>query len=798
MDYLDLGTLALKRGEPQEAVNIFQRALEAKQGPAAYLGLGRAFLALGDGPAARWACNKVLAATPRSREAAKLIAQIDALPAVAAPQRRRQASFRIREGRFEVLRTSWQPLFLKGVNLGVGLPGHYPGEFAVKQDTYRRWFEQMAELGVNALRIYTLHPPGFYEALARFNDRSKRKLYLVQGIWAELPQNGDFEDPSYIRELRQDIRVCINALYGHATLPEQPGSPHGAYRWDVSPYVCAYVFGREWEGCAVKLFDQRARSGKKDQKGAFLQISGGSPFERWAASMADGIQAFENELYGVTRPVSIVNWPTLDPLVHPSESDHEQEARWQGQAPPPVICNENEDSVVFDTAKICSLRGAGFFSTYHVYPYYPDFMNDDHHSSDDPYRAYLRQLKDHHRGQAVLIAEFGVPSSRESAHWHRLGWHQGGHSEARQGEINGLQMKAIHKAGLAGGMLFSWFDEWFKKNWLFPTFAVPPERTACWFNFQNPEQNYGLLAAYPGYPGKTVSLSGRVQEWKDAALLAAKGPDRLLHRFGDAGDGCRELRALKVRHDEGFLYVLLETSAAVDFDAAHYCIGLCTAGRENGEFLVPFGTGFRSAAGLTFLVHLAGKEQSRILACHDYDKGLNGERDVIRPGRSDQGQWVIMQSKTNMRRLSKDGTRFFPARHASMSTLRFGSLDREHRDHDSRADFFVQGTTIELRIPWGLINFSDPGSKQVVWVEGNERSRTTAGIGLLALSYKPAPGGLTAVRTGKEHNAADVLPIEGRPASYTWEGWTTPIYHLGLKESYHHYRKALAEIPEEY
>jgi hypothetical protein len=157
-----------------------------------------------------------------------------------------------------------------------------------------------------------------------------------------------------------------------------------------------------------------------------------------------------------------------------------------------------------------------------------------------------------------------------------------------------------------------------------------------------------------------------------------------------------------------------------------------------------------------------------------------------------------MQSKTNMRRLSKDGTRFFPARHASMSTLRFGSLDREHRDHDSRADFFVQGTTIELRIPWGLINFSDPGSKQVVWVEGNERSRTTAGIGLLALSYKPAPGGLTAVRTGKEHNAADVLPIEGRPASYTWEGWTTPIYHLGLKESYHHYRKALAEIPEEY
>jgi hypothetical protein len=797
MDYLELGMLALRRGEPQEAVNIFHRAREMKQGAAAYIGLAKAFLALGDAPAARWACTKALDARPQNREAAKLLARIEALPADRPPQRQRQASFRVREGRFEVLRASWQPLFLKGINLGVGLPGYFPGEFAVKQDTYRRWFEQMAELGVNSLRTYTLHPPGFYEALAKFNDRSPRKLYLVQGIWAELPQNGDFNDPAYVGELQRDIRNCLNALYGNATLPERPGAASGAYRWDVSPYVCAYLFGREWEGCAVNLFNQRSHGATADFRGVFLQVSDGSPFERWAASMMDGIQAFENETYGVTRPVSIVNWPTLDPLVHPSESEHEQEARWQGQTQPPDICNENEDTVSFDTAKISSRRGPGFFATYHAYPYYPDFMNYDYLASDAPYGAYLRQLRDHHRGQAVLIAEFGVPSSRESAHWHRQGWHQGGHSEARQGDINGMMMKTIHQAGLAGGVLFSWFDEWFKKNWLISAFDAPADRSVCWFNAQNPEQNFGLLAAYPGYPGKAVSLTGSAGEWKDAALLAAKGPGRLLHRFGDGGDGSRQLRTLKVRHDEGFLYVLLETSAAVDFNAAHYCIGLSTAGGENGELLVPFGTGFRSAAGLTFLVHLAGRERSRILACHDYDKGLNAKRGFIRPGRSDQGQWVIMQNKTNMRRLSKDGKRVFPARHASLSALQFGSLDPSHRDHDSRADFYVRGTTIELRIPWGLINFSDPSSKRIVWIEREERSRATAGVGVLALSYKPAPGGPAAVRTGREHNAADVLPVDGPPVLYAWEEWTTPLYHFSLKESYHRYRKALAELPED-
>jgi hypothetical protein len=800
MDYVKLGRLALARGDDQEAVNIFRRALEKQRSVAAFLGLGQALHRLGDLPDSRWAFGRALALDPHNAEARQGMRAVETETGP-APRQQRSAPFRISGGRFTVRQHGTErPFFIKGVNLGLGLPGSFPGEFAVKKGTYRRWFEDMAELGVNVVRVYTVHPPAFYEALARFNEAAPRKLFLVQGVWAELPPGGDFSDRSYEEAMRRDMQEAVDVLYGNARLPERRGRAHGDYAWDVSPYACAYIIGREWEGCAVKQYNEAAGGKDDDFTGSFLRLRRGSPFERWAARMCDALQSYEQERYDGTRPVSIVNWPTLDPLEHPTEADQEREALLQGQRLPAGVCNENEDSVTVDMAKVEVLRGAGFFATYHAYPYYPDFMNHDYEAERNPYLAYLGRLKLHHGDQPVLIAEFGVPSSRDAAHWHLLEWHQGSHSEARQGKINGLQMQAIHRAGLAGGALFSWFDEWFKRNWVFSPYEEPAERAPLWFNFQDPEQNYGLIGAYPGYPGRTVNLAGRAAEWTDAMVLYEKSPEELHHRFGDGGDAARTLRRLKVRHDEGFLYVLLETAGPVDFAAACYVLGLSTAGTERGERLVPFRTRFRSPRPLTFLLLLAGKDRSRALVAHGYDKYLNREKGVVRPGLSDQGQWVVMLNRTNARRISKDGLRFFPSRVFSMSGLRFGSLDRDRGDYDSRADLFASGSMIELRIPWGLINVADPSSKRIVWIEQGERTRPLDGIGLLALSYKPGPGGLTAVATGKSHNAADTLPAAPRPGDmreYSWDGWDTPVYHLYRKESYERYRAALAAVPEE-
>jgi hypothetical protein len=134
-----------------------------------------------------------------------------------------------------------------------------------------------------------------------------------------------------------------------------------------------------------------------------------------------------------------------------------------------------------------------------------------------------------------------------------------------------------------------------------------------------------------------------------------------------------------------------------------------------------------------------------------------------------------------------------------MSGLRFGSLDVNEKDYNSLADFFFRDTSIELRIPWGLINVADPSSKSIIWKEKEGIVKKTEGIRVIALSYKPDGDRLTATPTGRATNHTDCLPFvmhEDQVKLYSWQGWNTPIYHTYLKESYHQYRRILAELPE--
>jgi hypothetical protein len=797
-----VGYLAIDRGDHQEAVNLFSRSLQRTKDPSGYLGFGLAHFLLEDYATARWAFHKTLELDPANAEAIRRLAILEkpegdagkAMPPPPHPERR----FRAGNGFLEVHRGEWKRLFIKGINLGIGLPGSFPGEYAVKKGTYRKWFGQISAIGINALRIYTLHPPSFYEALDEWN-RTGNTLYLFQGIWTEPPPGDDYSGEGYLSYVHGNIRDAIDAVHGDAVLPQRPGHPDGKYSVDVSGWTMGFLFGREWEPCSVKRFNESRGRKRGEYEGRFLKISDGTPFEVALTEVCDFIQRYEFDRYGKTRPCSVVNWPTLDPLIHPSESTHEEESSLQGQRSRAGVCNENEDMESLDVSRIRPVAGAGFFATYHAYPYYPDFISNDDPSDKTPYLTYLESLKAHHGGQPVLIAEFGVPSSREHAHWQRNGWNHGAHDEAEQGRINALQMKAVRDAGMAGGALFSWFDEWFKKNWIFQPYALPPERKPFWFNLQDPEENYGLVAAYPGYPGKKVTLSGNMSEWGEAVLLNGKKAGTPGYRFDDGGDDSRTLTGMRMQHDEGFLYLLLETKGAVDFDKAKYVIGINTSSPDSGEYLVPFDTRARSPIGLHFLVHLAGVRDSRILVTRPYDRFLNAGKGEIVPGQSDQGAWVALLCRTNMRRISKDGKRFYPSHVRSMSDLRHGSLDERRPDFNSLSDFHVAGNRVEIRIPWSQLNFTDPSTRSVLWMRGPEKSRTTEGIRALALSYRPRKDSAAAADTGGRTNITDSLPqrlVGENVTLYSWEPWESPVYHMYLKKSYFMYKEALSAIPE--
>ncbi|MGQ9509177.1 MAG: tetratricopeptide repeat protein [Thermodesulfobacteriota bacterium] len=796
----EIGWLALRSGDYQEAINLFKRNLEKRKNARNYYGLGMAYFLLGNLQKARWAFYQALQIEPDHIEANQSLSILNQTQEQReTPYSIKQVNFRVSSHYLEIYQNGkWSKFFFKGVNIGLGLPGYFPGEFPIEKGTYLKWFEKIHELGANSIRIYTPHPPSFYEALYQFN-RYDRKLYLFQGIWVELPKDHNFYEVSYLQGIREIIRNTVDAIYGNTHLSEKTGYASGPYRYDVSSVTVAFIFGREWESCTVKRFNELNSRQFKKYQGNFLWIEQAQPFEVWITEMLDYLQNYEEERYGLTHPVSAINWPTLDPLIHPMESTYEENLEFQGIKVNRMDCHENEDEEILDLAKVKILRGNGFFATYHVYPYYPDFMVNEYLEAENPFLAYLLRLKDHHGHQPILIGEFGVPSSREIAHWHHLGWHHGGHSEVKQGEINSLLIQAIHQAKIAGGLLFSWFDEWYKKNWLFLHYYHPSDRKPLWYNIQDAEENFGLLGVYPNYPQKKVQLAGRMEDWREGTLLYEKKKDRMIFAFQDGFDEARFLRRLWVQHDEGFLYLLIETKGVINFNQAHFLIGIDPVSPQHGEFQLPFHTHVTLPIGLKFLIHLVGKSKSRILVCKDYDKYLNQDRGEIRPKESKQGEWVIMLNKSNIRRISKDGRKFFPSRVHFMSHLRYGSLDPNHLEYNSLADFYFSGRFIEIRLPWSLLQFTDPSSKNVLWKEMDVLSKKSKGINILAFSYRPEKGRLYATPTGENHNLTDALPENIRLEDikkYTWEEWETPTYHTYLKASYGIYKKILTGIPE--
>ena len=96
-----------------------------------------------------------------------------------------------------------------------------------------------------------------------------------------------------------------------------------------------------------------------------------------------------------------------------------------------------------------------------------------------------------------MVTEFGVPTGIGVAHLGPLGRDQGNHSEQEAGEINADLLGAIAREGYAGGILFEWTDEWFKRTW--NTMDVElAEGRPLWPSAMTNEEQFGVVAVEPG------------------------------------------------------------------------------------------------------------------------------------------------------------------------------------------------------------------------------------------------------------------------------------------------------------
>lgn len=661
---------------------------------------------------------------------------------------------RINGQEFEVFEDGqWQPFTVKGVNMGMAKPGTFPGEAAITRAEYDRWFKQIGEMNANAIRIYTLHPPAFYEAFKSYNETADKPLYLYHGVWIDeepLVKSLDAFDKGITKNFQAEIKQVVDVIHGKAVVEPEPGHSAGTYRSDISPYVIGWMIGIEWSPEMVAEMDGLYPDlGDYDGKHVFTQ--GANPMEHWLAKQLDVLAEYELATYQSMRPLSFTNWVTTDNLEQPAEPD------------------EVEDYATVDPNHIKSkgdLKEVGMFASYHVYPYFPDFLNleekytefIDHRGEKNNYAGYLKDLKDSHE-MPILIAEFGVPASRGKTHDNPFGWNQGFVSEQQQGDIAASLYEDISNADLLGGLVFTWQDEWFKRTWNTMEYDNP-DRRPFWSNAQTSEQQFGLLS----FDQHKVKVNGQ-DEWEDGEELY--------------NGGKQSMKSISMDHDERYLYIKTEfnDSARNWWDKEEFHLYLSIRDQQGVDVSIAPDTRFKADFDLV----IKGEEEARLLVAGDYDTFYfdYAERlKLIEPVSHNIGQEFHPIRLTLNKKITRPDTgEVIPFKAYETGVLKYGIADPADSAYDSLNDWYYEEDTgiLEIRIPWMLLNAKDPSQLEFMGdmrKEGLDSSITIKGIEAAV------------VLTDKNGKLTDSFKVN-EPASYSWAPWDMPESQERLKQSYY-------------
>ncbi|MBN1107713.1 MAG: hypothetical protein JXA55_03050 [Bacteroidales bacterium] len=581
--------------------------------------------------------------------------------------------------------SGYRPLLLKGINLGSSPPGYFPGEiaYAITGAMYEQWIARMAETGFNSIRIYTLHPPVFYEKLAEYNERHPGDpLLLFQGIWLDEIEDGsnpaDYDLMLRSESFREGIREVIDCIHGNKSIAFRPGRAYGNYVTNVSRWTAGFIIGRE-------IMPQEVDSTNKFHpsstsfSGSQLSISGAPASEVFTTAMLDEVVKYEYQTYDVNRPVSMSSWPTLDPLEHPTE----------------IHTDEDVASIDITLINRSNLR-AGIFATYHAYPYYPNFISLEPEyqaysdgSGPNSYLGYLSDLRDHYTDIPLLIGEFGVPSSWGSAHQSFSGMDHGGYSENQQGEKNIRMMHNILSAGCGGGFMFSWMDEWFKRTWIveylesygFPSGEIIIPTRQLWHNLTSPEQNFGLI----GFD-QTESLPfvGYIIDNPAGKVIS-----------------------IEATHDNSFFYLNAEFSEPL-FSGDTVMIAFDTYSAALGESTLPEGEVLSKRAEFLF-EFVAGEDTALHYVTEAYDmNGLTPRFNLTDPLVqkyesivSDGAPWKVMQWINDGFELTRHDIGRLPVESSEVFSA------------GERSAAAWKGNKLKIRLPWTMLHFNDPTQMKV-------------------------------------------------------------------------------------
>ena len=648
----------------------------------------------------------------------------------------------------------WEKLEIVGVGLDSTKPGAFPSENLVNEEDYLRWIKDIYDMGANCIKVSNLMGVNFYKALDKFNKDKKNPIYLMQGIYFDekLLKNGkDPQGSKASSAFKDNIKLVIDSVHGNPYNKEKPDIIQ-VYKTDISKYVIGYSLGIQF--AKHDLIYTEIMNNKKPYDGKYMYTDkNSSSFESYLAKMGDYAVDYEFSTYKKQSLISFIG-----------TSAHHIASSVENPNKKNILSSKdtNEEFKNFiDVEDIKAKRGlkTGIVASYNIYPSYTELKEYDGNIG-----KYFEDINKHY-SIPVIIGEIGVPSSRSGGDFNE-NTDKGYITEQEQGKALVDIYKAVKKSKLAGCFIFEFQDSWYSSSWNTKDNKIL-DRSAYWSYAQTYSQSFGLMTFEPGRLKVTPYPDDKLDEWSEKNVIS-KDKDY----------------SLSMQSDEKYLYFMIKSSDKTSLKKDDIYIDLDTTPKSGSKKSTQYGLQFDNP--VDFIIKINDQGNSMVMAQEYYNgfdfyenKSLYEKRPDLIKHTPDMDYFSPIYIETRPKMFIKSQGETKEKVTYETGKLTKGNSNPESKDFNSAADYYMGNDYVEVRIPWALLNFMDPSTKQIAddFYE----------------NFKTKPMKINDINVGVtiKENEKVITRIKSTP--YKLNGWSVPKYHERLKKSYYILKEELSK-----
>lgn len=620
-----------------------------------------------------------------------------------------------------------EKVYLNGINLECVKPGQLPGELQGSQLQYEKWIKQIGDLGVNCIKVKSIMPSAFYDALLDYNQRHKHKMYLIQGVSITSDAiNSDKNGPGNNNEsnemIKNEIKTTVDVIHGKKT-PIFSKVIKQFYMSDVSPYTIAYSIDSSLDYSDI-IFSEIMNSDSKNNGSYIKATKNASITEKNFAQIANMLVSYETKHYRTQR---MLTFQANRSDVFQEKLLNQQHRKRTGKKRYIDIRN------IYATKKFKS----GIFDSYSL-----NLENNESLNYNDISKQ-LNFFKRKDEKIPLVVSEYANPTTCVGANYSQ----NDNNGITEQEQANNLIRinKAIQRANCSGAFILEWQDAWYRNTWNVSD-LVKKKASYKWDNVLSYSAHYGLLDFDPS----DIFPDGNTSDWKNVKPLCENQGTQL-----------------SVSYDNAYLQIKITSKQDLTREPIVIDFNITPDSGSNHW------KSFKFEEPADFIVRL-NNNQGVILVQDYYDVNqfLDNEKKIKQAlnYRKDPKSSCFSEIKLKIqdRYYSVLEEKFISARYANMSPLIEGNANPNAKDYNSLTNYNLSAHTLELRLPWQLLNFYDPSNHQIIGDMYKNRAITGKSVDNIGIGVTI---GNNKIRL-KDH-------------AYLLPKWRQPTYHTRLKKSYY-------------